>query len=30
MTQESVRALDDKELTQIIAWAQDEQRVRVE
>lgn len=30
MTQETVRALADKELTQVIAWAQDEQRVRAE
>ncbi len=30
MTQETVRALADKELTQVIAWAQDEQRARAE
>jgi hypothetical protein len=30
MTQETVRALADKELTQVISWAQDEQRVRAE
>jgi hypothetical protein len=30
MTQETVRTLADKELTQVIAWAQDEQRVRAE
>jgi hypothetical protein len=30
MTQETVRALADKELTQVITWAQDEQRVRAE
>jgi hypothetical protein len=28
MTQEAVRALPDKELTQVIAWAQDEALVR--
>jgi hypothetical protein len=30
MTQETVRALADKELTQVIAWAQDEQKLRAE
>ncbi len=30
MTQEMVRTLADKELTQVIAWAQDEQRARAE
>jgi hypothetical protein len=30
MTQETVQALADKDLTQVIAWAQDEQRVRAE
>ena len=30
MTQEMVRALVDNDLAQVIAWAQDEQRARVE
>lgn len=30
MTQESVRALADKDLSQVIAWAQDEISVRAE
>ena len=30
MTQETVRALADTELVQVIAWAEDEQRVRVD
>ncbi len=30
MTQDMVRALADMELTQVIAWVQDEQRVRAE
>ena len=30
MTQEMVRALGDKDLSEVIAWAQDELRVRAE
>jgi len=30
MTQESVKALSDGELAQVIAWAQDEQKARAE
>ncbi len=30
MTQETVRALEDKELEQVIAWAQEELRARAE